>query len=113
MKAWVAAVITGLNLLLAWRLLPESVHAPVERTEPALTIDPRRLILPITVLFLSTLAFSVMYVVFPLWGEQNLGASRSTVSYWFALIGLVTAIVQGGVLGRVVQRVGDVVVGHG
>jgi DHA1 family tetracycline resistance protein-like MFS transporter len=59
------------------------------------------------VLFLSTLAFSVMYVVFPLWGEATLAVSRSTVSYWFALIGLVTAVVQGGVLGWLVRMVGE------
>lgn len=105
--AWVAAGITGGNLLLAGRYLPESTHLAAPPPPLEVTIDRQRLILPISVLFLSTLAFSVMYVVFPLWGEQHLGASRSTVSYWFALIGLVTAVIQGGLLGRIVQRVGE------
>ena len=105
--AWIAAAITALNLIVAWRVLPESIRpdttaAPVEPTVPL-----SRLVLPLSVLFLSTLAFSVMYVVFPLWGEATLAASRSTVSYWFALIGLVTAIVQGGVLGWLVRAVGE------
>lgn len=105
--AWVAAAITALNLIVAWRILPESVRTttPTPIIEP--TVPVSRLLLPLSVLFLSTLAFSVMYVVFPLWGEATLGATRSTVSYWFALIGLVTAVVQGGVLGWLVRVVGE------
>lgn len=105
--AWIAAAITALNLIVAWRILPESVRTPSHETAPPIVAPPSRLLLPLTVLFLSTLAFSVIYVVFPLWGETTLGVSRSTVSYWFALMGLVTAIVQGGVLGRLVRTVGE------
>lgn len=104
--AWVAAAITTLNLLVAWRILPESVRR-LPATAPESTVPVSRLMLPLSVLFLSTLAFSVMYVVFPLWGEATLAVSRSTVSYWFALIGLVTAVVQGGVLGWLVRMVGE------
>jgi MFS family permease len=105
--AWVAAAITALNLVVAWRILPESV--PTMRAAPTIEspVSSARLLLPLSVLFLSTLAFSVMYVVFPLWGEATLGATRSTVSYWFALIGLVTVVVQGGVLGWLVRAVGE------
>mgnify|MGYP001267164857 CR=1 FL=1 len=105
--AWIAAAITALNLIVAWRILPESVRTPSHETAPPIVAPPSRLLLPLTVLFLSTLAFSVIYVVFPLWGETTLGVSRSTVSYWFGLMGLVTAIVQGGVLGRLVRTVGE------
>jgi MFS family permease len=106
MVAWVAAAITALNLLVAWRILPESTRS-APSTAPELSVPVSRLMLPLSVLFLSTLAFSVMYVVFPLWGEATLAVSRSTVSYWFALIGLVTAVVQGGVLGWLVRKVGE------
>jgi MFS family permease len=105
--AWVAAAITALNLVVAWWRLPESPRRAAPDIEHPIMAPLAMVRLPIAVLFLSTLAFSVMYVVFPLWGERTLGASRSTVSYWFALIGLVTAIVQGGMLGRVVDRVGE------
>jgi MFS family permease len=107
MVGWVAAGITGLNLLVAIRILPESVRRDHVEPLPPVVVSPMRLAVPLAVLFLATLAFSVMYVVFPLWGEQSLGASRSTVGYWFALIGLVTAIVQGGVLGRTVTWLGE------
>ena len=105
--AWIAAGITALNLAVAWRMLPESSRPTHQEATPEPVVTVSRIVLPLSVLFLSTLAFSVMYVVFPLWGEATLAVSRSTVSYWFALIGLVTAIVQGGVLGWLVRMVGE------
>ncbi len=104
---WVAAAITFANLVVAWRILPESARREHHDPIAPLVINPSRIAVPLGVLFLATLAFSVMYVVFPLWGEQTLGASRSTVGYWFALIGFVTAVVQGGFLGRTVTWLGE------
>lgn len=104
----IAAVITAINLIMAWRVLPESIPAAVAADAPTARTPWRALAAPVAVLFLATLAFSVMYVVFPLFGEQRFGASRSVVSYWFAYVGLATAIVQGGLLGRLVTRLGEV-----
>lgn len=107
LPGWIAAAITLLNLIVALFALPE---APVSRLQEAPSAPPPptvSLALPLVMLFLSTLAFSVMYVVFPLWGEQLLGADRSTVGYWFAFIGLITAAIQGGLLGRLVTRFGE------
>ena len=97
-----------MNLGLAWRVLPESVPAAVAANAPVARTPWRALAAPVAVLFLATLAFSVMYVVFPLFGELRFKASRSVVSYWFAYVGLATAIVQGGLLGRLVTRLGEV-----
>ncbi|MBL0178511.1 MAG: MFS transporter [Gemmatimonadetes bacterium] len=104
----IAAIITAVNLGLAWRVLPESVPAAVAANAPVARTPWRALAAPVAVLFLATLAFSVMYVVFPLFGELRFKASRSVVSYWFAYVGLATAIVQGGLLGRLVTRLGEV-----
>jgi MFS family permease len=108
LPAWIAAAVTGVNLLVAMVILPESTRRP-PMVEDATLLESSTLSLPIPllVLFLTTLAFSVMYVVFPLWGATVLGADRSAVSYWFAFIGLVTAITQGGILGRLVRRWGE------
>ena len=103
----VAAAITAANLAMAWLLLPESVRRVATPGVPEAPLAWRGLAPPVTVLFLATLAFSVMYVVFPLYGEARFGASRSTVGYWFAFVGLATAIVQGGLLGRLVARFGE------
>lgn len=104
---WLAAAITVVNLAAAWRILPESTRG--DHPEPSAPARPDRLriALPLAVVFLATLAFTVMYVVFPLWGEQMAGADRSTVGYWFAMVGLVTMLVQGGLLGRIVARFGE------
>jgi|CXWL01.1.fsa_nt_gi multidrug resistance protein len=104
----IAAVITAANLVMAWRILPESTPAAVAADASIARTPWRSLTAPVAVLFLATLAFSVMYVVFPLFGELRFKASRSVVSYWFAYVGLATAIVQGGLLGRLVTRLGEV-----
>lgn len=104
----VAAAITMANLIVAWRILPESARGVTTHHGPLLPLPWQRLAAPVVVLFLATLAFSVMYVVFPLFGEARFGATRSVVSYWFAFIGLITAIVQGGFLGRLVTWLGEV-----
>lgn len=103
----VAAGITLVNLLAALVFLPESRRHGKTVARVAGPISWRVIGAPLAVLFLGTLAFSVMYVVFPLFGEARLGATRSTVSYWFAFIGLVTAIIQGGLLGRLVRALGE------
>ena len=62
---------------------------------------------PYAVLLLSTIAFTVMYVVFPLYVERTLGYDRHQTAYLFVLLGFVTAVVQGGLVGRLVQRFGE------
>lgn len=102
-----AASLALINFLIAWRTLPESrVRRPPE-------IARRRIRLagaPPAVLaaaFTVTLAFTAMYVVFPLWAQQVLGLSRGAVSGLFVVVGLVTLIVQGRVVGRLVAHHGE------
>ena len=107
LPGYVAAALTAANLVFAWWRLPESHHPSASDAAAERPLEWRALRAPVLVLFLATLAFSVMYVVFTLFGEARFGATRSTVSYWFALVGLVTAIVQGGMLGRLVGALGE------
>ena len=104
----IAAIITAVNLIMAWRVLPESIPAAVAANAPAARTPWRALAAPVAVLFLATLAFSVMYVVFPLFGELRFKARRRVVSYWFAYGGLARALGRGGLLGRLVTRRGEV-----
>ncbi len=104
----VAAGFTGVNLVFAWWRLPESRRVSATETRQRdVPLAWQPLAGPVAVLFAATIAFSVMYVVFPLFAEARFGVTRSTVSYWFALIGLVTAIVQGGLLGRLALALGE------
>src|SRR5690606_12195507 len=83
LPGWIAAGITFANLLVAFWILPEPHHhEPLTAAAPAPPPPQRQLMPALLILFLGTLAFSVMYVVFPLWGELTLGADRSQVGYW-------------------------------
>jgi MFS family permease len=104
----VAAAIAAGNLLLVLLALPE----PRRRTArpsalPLRELSGRHLVAPFAAAFCSTLAFTVIYVVFPLHAEWALGLDRSRVGWLFALVGLVAAVVQGLVVGRLAQRAGE------
>ena len=102
----IAAGLTTANFVLAWFRLPETrVHEPT--TRPSVPLHWRLVVAPYAVSFLSTIAFTVIYVVFPLFVERTLGYDRRHTAYFFVLIGLVTAVVQGGLVGRLVRRFGE------
>jgi len=102
----VASSLTACGLLLAWRWLPESrAHRATAGTEaPA---HWTRFLMAFIAVGLSTVAFTVLYVVFPLAVERTLGYDRHQSAYLFVLIGLVSAVVQGGLIGRLVTRYGE------
>ncbi len=101
-----ASALTAINLLLTWRWLPESrATAPTART--AVPVHWTRFTVAFSAVVFSTLAFTVMYVVFPLELERVLGYSRDRAAYLFVLIGVVSAAVQGGLVGRLVPRFGE------
>jgi MFS family permease len=58
-------------------------------------------------MFASTLAFTAIYVSFPLYSQQVLGYERRSVSSFFVVIGLVTIVVQGRLVGRLAPRFGE------
>ena len=103
-----ATVIAGANLLAAslWLREPEQ-HREMSTAAGAARGTLLRYFPPFAAAFASTLAFTVIYVVFPLHAEQVLGFDRSRVSYLFAFVGLVAAVVQGGIVGRLVPRLGE------
>jgi MFS family permease len=104
---YLAAALTGANWLLALVLLPETrVHRPY--AAHVSTLDWRRLTMPFGVILFETLAFTVMYAFFTLFGERVLGFGREEIAYLFVYIGLITAVVQGGVVGWLVPRLGEI-----
>ena len=99
----VAAAISFASFCLAWIKLPETrVHRPLEPT--TLAHDWRRLAAPYAVMFLVVLAFTVMHVVFPLYSIRVLGHDQRTTSYFFVLIGLVSALIQGWLIGKLTRH---------
>lgn len=102
----VATALTALNLLLAWRWLPESRVGPLpERAR--VPVHWSRFLGAFTAVGFSTIAFTTLYVVFPLELERRLGFDRHQSAWLFVLIGLVSAGVQGGLIGPLVRRHGE------
>jgi MFS transporter, DHA1 family, tetracycline resistance protein len=100
----VAASISLASFTLAWWRLPETrVHQPVETTRFA--DNWTRLAGPYSIMFLVILAFTVMTVVFPLYSVRVLGYDQRTTSSFFVLLGVVSALIQGWLLGKLTRRI--------
>lgn len=102
----IAGGIALANLVIAAVWLPETDvrRRPNYRPLPTDRSRNRSLLL---VMFASTLAFTAMYVSFPLYAQQVLGYTRGRVSGSFVLIGLVTIVVQGRLVGILAPKFGE------
>ena len=102
----IAAAISLGSFCLAWIRLPETrVHHPTDLSASA--SDWRRLAAPYAVMFLLVLAFTLMHVVFPLYAQRSLHFDQGSTAYFFVLLGLVSALVQGVLIGGLSRRFGE------
>ncbi len=101
-----ASGLTAVNLALAWWWLPES-RAPGVQPRAETPVHWTRFLIPFAAVGFSTVAFTVLYVIFPLEVERVLRFDRHEAAYLFMLIGIVSAIVQGALIGRLVGRFGE------
>jgi DHA1 family tetracycline resistance protein-like MFS transporter len=67
---------------------------------------PKLLVL-LLLYFIVNAAFSGFEATFALFGERRFEFTAANIGYVFALIGVVLAVVQGVLVGRVVRRVGE------
>ena len=107
-----ATVITTVNLVVAFAVLPPGrVVGRSGGAEATVPTDTRghnaERLVPLTVAFLATLGFTVLYVLLSLFAERELGYDRARVSGLFVVLGIVTAIVQGGIVGRLAKRMDE------
>jgi multidrug resistance protein len=111
-----AASLSLANFAAAWFLLPESRPAHVPATARvvrsrfgALRKALTRPTLPVlfAVYFLVVAAFSGFETTFALFSQARFGFTEESIGYLFAYVGIVLSIVQGGLVGRVVRRVGE------
>jgi multidrug resistance protein len=102
----VASGLTALNFLLAWRWLPESRGGTPEARD-TVPVHWSRFLMAFGAVGFSTVGFTVLYVVFPLQVERALGFDRHRTAYLFVLIGIVSAVIQGVLIGRLVERIGE------
>jgi len=112
----VAAVLCLLNMIFAWRWLPESRPA-------GLTVPPRRPIWhaaltilqhpgrPVSRLILiygaGMLGFSAMTSILPLFLNARFGVTEKTIGYFFLYVGALSFVMRSVVLGPVVARIGE------
>jgi MFS transporter, DHA1 family, tetracycline resistance protein len=118
---WIAAGLCAANFLLALFILTESLKPSSEPVpqRPHLdqwqhTLSRPRIGLLIVVFFLATFCFSCFESTLPLIVSDNFGlniqadeTSASTVAYLFVFCGLIGAFVQGGAIGKLVDRLGE------
>ncbi len=109
-----ASALSLANFIAAWFLLPESrptAHTDAPRTSrvAALRQALRRPGLPqlLLIYFIVVAAFASFETTFALYSERRFAFSASTIGYVFAFVGIVLAIVQGFLVGKVVPRVGE------
>lgn len=57
--------------------------------------------------FLGQVAFSTLESVFALWGQANFSYTAADIGYIFAFIGLITIVVQGGLIRLAVKYMGE------
>ena len=113
--AWVAAGLSALALLGVLLLLPESLPAdrrdgapPTGRLGVVLSVLRRPVLSRLIVVnFLVILAFAGMQSVFAIWAMPQLGWGPGQVGYVFAYVGLVSAVLQGGLIGRLTRYFGE------
>jgi multidrug resistance protein len=110
---FVAAALAALNWLIAYRRLPESrrpgaAAAPTPRLDVLRRSLASRELAPLVWLsFIATFAFVGMESTFALFGEYRFYYSALEVGLLFAYIGVLAAVGQGLLVGRLVQRFGE------
>ncbi len=118
---YLAAGLCLINALLAAILLPETrdraLRKSVVRRRPgwAYTTEGLGIALRkpglrrvLVLYFAFTVAFAVIQPTLSLFGSERFGLDARSVGYLFAFLGLVSAVVQGGLVRRIVPRTGEV-----
>jgi multidrug resistance protein len=110
---WCAAALCGANMVAAWFLLPESRVATASmRTLGRMeafrhAMKKPTLVILLAIYFIVVMAFSGFEATFALFSEARFGYTAASIGFLFAFIGVVLALVQGVLVGRVVKRIGE------
>jgi len=111
---WVAAALSAINFIVALAMLPETRNEASSTRQR--TIRPGDFLrvarhpvvgLCVILTFVLTMAFAIMESTFTLFAEHVRGLSATEVGRMFGVAGVVTIIVQGGLIGRLVKKVGE------
>jgi DHA1 family tetracycline resistance protein-like MFS transporter len=119
LPAWVAAVLSSLNLLGVLFLLPESLPRK-ERSEraqsPATRVSAQALLQALrrpcvgpllSFQFLYGVPFTMFQTIFALFAGRRLGLDAQATSYVLTYVGILVVLVQGGGVGLLSRRLTD------
>lgn len=111
-----AAGLAFSNALLLYFLLPETVTtdhpartsaATGRWTQLADALRQSRLAFILSIYFLFVVAFSIMTTTFGLFTMYRFGYDAHDTGWLFVFVGIIGAIIQGGLIGRLVKRFGE------
>lgn len=112
-----AAGLCFVNAVLLYFRLPETVSAQRPPTTSAAqgrglsqlinSFKQPRLPFVLTIYFLSIVAFSIMVTGFSLYTMFRFGYDAQHTGYLFAYVGVIAIVIQGGLIGRLVKRFGE------
>jgi DHA1 family tetracycline resistance protein-like MFS transporter len=111
---WFAAVLSILNAVLMWIVLPEpDRHAARQQGSTNLkqTFEKAgswRLGIITLMYFVAIAGFAIVTVIYPQVSHRRFELNQSRISFIFVMVGLIGAAIQGGGIGRLVKRFGDV-----
>lgn len=114
---WIAAALSGLNVLFGIFVLPESLKPEKRRAFGRRDLNPfgaivrafltPGLAIPLVSLFLFEFANMVYPTLWAFWGREMFGWTGFVIGLTLSGYGVMIAIVQAGVLPRLTKRFGD------
>jgi MFS transporter, DHA1 family, tetracycline resistance protein len=111
---WFAAALSILNAVLMWIVLPEPDRHTARQQGPAnlkQTFEQAgswRLGVVTIIYFIAIAGFAIVTVIYPQVSHRRFELNQSQISFIFVMVGLIGAAIQGGGIGRLVKRFGDV-----
>ncbi|HKS08367.1 MAG TPA: MFS transporter [Pyrinomonadaceae bacterium] len=112
-----AAALCFLNSILLYFRLPETItpdHPARNQaargrgvTQLIKSLKQPRLAFVLTIYFLFIVAFSIMTTTFAFYTMFRFGYDAQHTGYLFAYVGIIAVIIQGGLIGRLVKRFGE------
>jgi MFS family permease len=115
---WVAASFCAANFILGWFILGESRQPSSAPFTPrpkmnqwSHTLAQPKLGVLIFIFFLATFCFTCFEATFPLLARHEFGFGAKgqdhRVGYLFTYCGVIAAIIQGGIIGKLVKKLGE------
>jgi len=114
---YVAATVSGLNLIYGWFVLPETLSADKRRPLDLARANPFGAfrvfasypgVLPFCAVMAMFFFFSSVYpAIWPFWGKARFGWSEAMVGVTLAVFGVIMAVFQGLLTGPAVKLLGE------